>query len=81
MLGPLPNLDLKGIDWVILGGESGPRARPMEKWWVTDIRDQCQEVDVPFFFKQWGGFNKKKAGRKLEGQFWDEMPKAEEVLV
>jgi protein gp37 len=74
LLGPLLNLDLTGIDWVIVGGESGPGARPMEKVWATDIRDQCDAVGVPFFFKQWGGFNKKAAGRLLEGRTWDEMP-------
>ena len=74
LLGPLPNLDLSGIDWVIVGGESGPMARPMDKAWVTDIRDQCQEAGVPFFFKQWGGVRKKKAGRLLDGRTWDEVP-------
>jgi protein gp37 len=74
VLGPLPGLDLRGIDWVIVGGESGPRARPMDPDWVTDIRDQCSRAKVPFFFKQWGGTNKKKAGRLLEGQTWDQMP-------
>lgn len=74
LLGRLPSLDLDGIDWVIVGGESGPRARPMELSWVVDIRDQCVEKGVPFFFKQWGGTNKKKAGRELEGQTWSEMP-------
>lgn len=74
LLGPMTNLDLKAIDWVIVGGESGPGARPMEPAWVLEIRDQCQKVCVPFFFKQWGGFNKKKAGRELEGRVWDEMP-------
>ncbi|MBN1830420.1 MAG: phage Gp37/Gp68 family protein [Deltaproteobacteria bacterium] len=76
LLGPLPNLDLKGIDWVIVGGESGPGARPVDPSWVLDIKSQCTRSDVPFFFKQWGGFNKKKAGRLLEGRTWDEMPKA-----
>ena len=76
LLGPLPDLDFSGIDWVIVGGESGPRARPMDKAWVTDIRDQCQRADVPFFFKQWGGVNKKKAGRVLDARTWDEMPVA-----
>jgi protein gp37 len=76
LLGPLPNLDLQGIDWVIVGGESGPGARPVEPSWVLDIKSQCARSDVPFFFKQWGGFNKKKAGRLLEGRTWDEMPKA-----
>jgi len=74
LLGPTPGLDLRGIDWVIVGGESGPGARPMAPEWVTDIRDQCRDVDVPFFFKQWGGVNKKKAGRRLEGKTWDAMP-------
>ncbi len=74
LLGPLPDLDLEGIDWVIVGGESGPRARPVETAWVIGIREQCRKRGVPFFFKQWGGFNKKKAGRMLEGRTWDEMP-------
>jgi len=74
LLGPLPDLDLKDIDWVIVGGESGPGARPMEVDWVLDIRDQCESSSVAFFFKQWGGVNKKKTGRVLEGQTYDEMP-------
>jgi protein gp37 len=74
LLGPISNLRLNGIDWVIVGGESGPKSRPMKKSWVIDIRNQCQEKSVPFFFKQWGGINKKKAGRELEGRTWDEMP-------
>lgn len=74
LLGPLPNLDLSGIDWVIVGGESGPRARAMDQDWVIDIREQCTKAGVPFFFKQWGGTNKKKTGRVLEGRTWDEMP-------
>jgi len=74
LLGPLSNLDLTGIDWVIVGGESGPRARPMDPAWVIEIRDQCVEQGVAFFFKQWGGVNKKKAGRILDGRTWDEMP-------
>lgn len=74
LLGPLPDLDLAGIDWVIVGGESGPKSRPMEEAWAVDLRDQCLEARVPFFFKQWGGKNKKKAGRILEGKTWDEMP-------
>jgi protein gp37 len=74
LLGPLPNLNLKGIDWVIVGGESGPGARPMEKGWVLDIHDQCKEQGVPFFFKQWGGVNKKKTGRRLQGKVYNEMP-------
>ena len=74
LLGPLPSLDLRGIDWVIVGGESGPRARPMDGRWALDIRDQCRQAGVPFFFKQWGGRNKKAAGRLLAGRTWDEMP-------
>jgi len=74
LLGPLPGLNLKKIDWVIVGGESGPGARPMEKKWVIDICEQCKDSGVPFFFKQWGGINKKQAGRKLEGRTWNEMP-------
>jgi protein gp37 len=74
LLGPLHGLDLSGIDWVIVGGESGPGARTMQINWVTEIRNQCQETGVPFFFKQWGGTNKKKAGRLLEGRVWEEMP-------
>jgi protein gp37 len=76
LLGPLSNLNLQGIDWVIVGGESGPHARPMQEEWVLDIRDQCQAASVPFFFKQWGGTNKKKAGRELEKKTWNEMPRA-----
>ncbi|MBI4828759.1 MAG: phage Gp37/Gp68 family protein [Nitrospinae bacterium] len=76
LLGPIPNLELSGIDWVIVGGESGPKARLMEKSWVTGIRDQCERANVPFFFKQWGGVNKKKAGRTLDGKIWDAMPVA-----
>jgi protein gp37 len=74
LLGPLPDLDLRGIDWVIVGGESGPRARPMHREWVMEIRDQCVSANVPFFFKQWGGRNKRKAGKLLEGRVLDEMP-------
>jgi protein gp37 len=74
LLGPLPCLDLRGIDWVIVGGESGPRARPMAEEWVLDIRDQCRTAGVPFFFKQWGGVRRKQGGRVLQGRTWDEMP-------
>jgi protein gp37 len=74
LLGPLPGLNLGGINWAIVGGESGPGARPMDPAWVLDIRDQCQDASVPFFFKQWGGTRKKKTGRELEGRTWDEMP-------
>ena len=76
LLGPLPELDLTGIDWVIVGGESGPGARPLRQDWVRDIRDQCLCADVPFFFKQWGGTRKKLAGRLLDQRAWDEMPLA-----
>lgn len=75
LLGPIPDIDLSGIDWVIVGGESGPGARPMKSEWVRDIRNQCLDFEVPFFFKQWGGVNKKKTGRILDGQTYDEMPK------
>lgn len=74
LLESLGRLDLTDIDWVIVGGESGPRARPMKADWVREIRDQCIEARVPFFFKQWGGRNKKKAGRELDGRTWDEFP-------
>jgi protein gp37 len=76
LLGPLPKLELKGINWVIVGGESGPSARPMAPEWATDIRDQCLKAGVAFFFKQWGGRNKKKAGRILEGKTYDALPEA-----
>jgi len=74
LLGPLPQLDLHSIDWVIVGGESGPGARPMAEEWVIDIRNQCQAADVPFFFKQWGGVRRKEAGRELRGRTWSQMP-------
>jgi len=74
LLGPLPDLQLNQIDWVIVGGESGPGARPIKEKWILDIKDKCTSANVPFFFKQWGGVNKKRAGRSLEGQTWDEMP-------
>ena len=74
LLGPLPNLELKGIDWVIVGGESGPGARPMKPEWVIEIRNQCLSSGVPFFFKQWGGTKRKKTGRELDGRTWDQMP-------
>jgi len=75
LLGPLPDLDLSHIDWVIVGGESGPGARLMDPAWVTDLRDQCLDAGVAFFFKQWGGVRKKKAGRLLEKRTWDQMPR------
>lgn len=74
LIGPLGSLDLRGIGWVIVGGESGPRARPVASEWVVDIRDQCVEAGVPFFFKQWGGRTPKANGRELDGRLWDEMP-------
>lgn len=74
LLGPLVDLDLSSMDWAIVGGESGPGSRPMEADWVRDVRDQCAVAAVPFFFKQWGGTNKKKAGRELDGQTYDAMP-------
>ncbi|MGE0588167.1 MAG: DUF5131 family protein [Cyclobacteriaceae bacterium] len=77
LIGPLPNLNLKGIDWVIVGGESGHNPRPMNPEWVIDIQEQCEKRDVAFFFKQWGGKNKKKSGRLLNGKTYDEMPELE----
>jgi protein gp37 len=74
LLGPLTRLDLRDINWVIVGGESGPGARPLQEEWVLAIRDQCQGARVPFFFKQWGGVRKKNAGRLLQGRTWDAMP-------
>jgi protein gp37 len=74
LLGPLPELDLAGIHWLIAGGESGPGARPMDEAWVLDIRDQCAAASVPFFFKQWGGRTPKAGGRELEGELWNGMP-------
>ena len=74
LLGSVHDADLCGIDWAIVGGESGPGARPLAEESVLDLRDQCFSADVPFFFKQWGGINKKKAGRVLQGRTWDDMP-------
>ena len=74
-------INLRGIDWVIVGGESGPKARYMSPEWVVNLRNQCLEQKVPFFFKQWGGINKKKTGRLLDGRTWDEMPQVEPVCV
>jgi len=74
LLGPVPGLDLEGIDWVIVGGESGPGARPLLEEWVLDVRDWCQEARVPFFFKQWGGVRRKSSGRLLQGRTWEDMP-------
>ena len=77
LLAPLPALNLDGVDWVIVGGESGPGARPMQADWARDIRDQCAAAGVPFHFKQWGGVFKKRNGRELDGVTWDEMPNLE----
>jgi len=79
LLGPISNIELSGIDWVIVGGESGPGARPMKYRWAADIRDRCIAADVPFFFKQWGGVNKKKNGRKLDNKIGSQMPNAFEL--
>ncbi len=76
LLAPIASLPLEGIDWVIVGGESGPKARPMKAEWVREIRHQCVLNGVPFFFKQWGGTNKKATGRILSGKTWDKMPTA-----
>lgn len=81
LLGPLPGLDLCGIDWMIVGGESGWKAREMKEAWVTEILDQCTAQGVPFFFKQWGGKNKKKAGRLLHDRTYDQMPDAAAAAV
>lgn len=75
LLGPIVGPDLKDIHWAIVGGESGPRARPMEAWWVEELRDTCQRQRVAFFFKQWGGKRKKRTGRLLHGKIWDEYPR------
>jgi protein gp37 len=80
LLGPLDRLNLRGIDWTIVGGESGPGARPMDPAWVISLRDQCRMAGVPFFFKQWGGVRKKATGRTLEGQTWDELPAAASMI-
>jgi protein gp37 len=79
LLGPIPRLPLKGIHWVIVGGESGPAARPIESGWVLQIRNRCIDQNVPFFFKQWGGVQKSRAGRELDGEYWSEMPLLEGV--
>jgi protein gp37 len=81
LLGRLGSIALQNIDWAIVGGESGPGARPMLKEWVVDIRKQCERDNVSFFFKQWGGVNKKKTGRELDGRYWDEVPEYETMLV
>jgi protein gp37 len=78
LIGPLYRINLKKIDWVIVGGESGRKPRPMDVNWVLDIQEQCENKKVPFFFKQWGGTNKKKTGRILKGRTYDEMPPIEQ---
>jgi len=80
LIGPLPEMNLAGIDWVIVGGESGHKPRPMKPEWVIDIKEQCETANVPFFFKQWGGRNKKKNGRELMKRTWDEMPEMPEAF-
>jgi protein gp37 len=79
LLGPVGRLDLRGIDWVIVGGESGPGARPLDPAWVREIRDMCVSAGVPFFFKQWGGVVKSRSGRVLDERTWDQMPKPTSV--
>ena len=79
LLGPLGKINLDGIGWVIVGGESGPRHRPVQAAWITGIRDQCLAADVPFFFKQWGGATSKSGGRLLEGRTWDGYPEASDL--
>ena len=74
LLGPIPRLPLKGISWVIVGGESGPNYRPVQAEWIREIRDQCRRAKVPFFFKQWGGITSKAGGRRLDRKVWNEMP-------
>ena len=81
LLGALEEMDLNDIDWVIAGGESGPGSREMDISWVRSIRDQCQSARVAFHFKQWGGVNKKKTGRELDGRYWDEFPEVANVAV
>ncbi len=81
LIGRIADMNLDGIDWVIVGGESGPGARPVQETWVTEIRDQCLAADVKFFFKQWGGVRKHKTGRVLEGRTWDEIPRLAEIPI
>lgn len=81
LLGPLTDLQLEGIDWVIVGGESGPGARPMDSEWAIQVRDTCVAAGLPYFFKQWGGVRKKARGRVLDGRTWDELPDRPPVSV
>lgn len=78
LLGPVGNINLEGISWVIVGGESGPNARPMQLEWVLDIRDQCRQANIPFFFKQWGGSTPKSNGRELQGKYHNAMPSTQD---
>lgn len=80
LLGPLPDLDLRDVDWVIVGGESGPGARLIKEEWVVDIKDQCLASNTPFFFKQWGGIHRKRNGRMLRGRTWDQIPVKTPIL-
>ena len=80
LLGPITRMNLEGINWVIVGGESGPGARQLKREWVVGVRDQCLAAKVPFFFKQWGGVQKKRAGRLLDGRTWDQMPGGNRLL-
>lgn len=79
LIGPLFDLPLNNIEWVIVGGESGPKSRPMSPDWVEEIRQQCDVAQVSFFFKQWGGVRKKQAGRELKGRFYNEMPRVAQM--
>jgi len=81
LLGPIQHADLEGIHWAIVGGESGPRSRPVDEAWVVSIRDQCAKASVPFFFKQWGGTRKKTSGRTLLGRIWNELPRSTPVAL
>ena len=80
LIGPLPSMNLSNIDWVIVGGESDHRPRPMDKAWVIDIKKQCHSQNILFFFKQWGGTNKKKSGRELDGSIYNEMPEPTQAI-
>ena len=81
LLAPIKNIDLSKIDWVIVGGESGSNARPIEKSWVVGIKNICLKYNVPFFFKQWGGTNKSKTGRNLDGKIWSQMPERKQHVI
>jgi protein gp37 len=81
LLGPLEGLELDDIDWLIAGGESGPKHRRVDEAWITELRDRCVAEGVAFFFKQWGGVRAKTGGRQLEGRTWDEMPTRQQAPV